>query len=262
MRTMLFYQGEANVANGFSTQDPTWYACAASALVADYREKIPGLSTFGAFQLAGCACYPGLVNLSDIRAAQAAPLLTTPRFAFATAADAANASDPTNIHFPVKQGISQRMAVQVLALEYGLQPSGGPTALPQLSGAEQVAGGGELILHVSLSGCSGSGCQLRDAQCPVADARQCSGFQVRVNGAGSNDTATWLTAQPTVLVDGRTVELRVPGAGGGALASAVSYGRANWPLMTLYAQGSGLPVLPFCVALGRALTQQCYEAGI
>ena len=281
MRTLLFYQGESNVNthDAMTTQNPAWYACAASAIVSDYRKKIPGLSTFGAFQLAGCTapCYSATtLNLSDLRAAQAAPLKTTSRFAFTTAADAANFSDPTNIHYPVKQVVSQRMANQILALEYGLEPNG-PTAIPMFSNAEQVGGGNpsQLRVHVNLTGCTGTqagiggsaatgtaatGCELRSAACPVADESQCAGFQVRIDGAGPNGTAAWVpSTAATVLPDGHTVEVIVPGSG---VASGVAYGRANWPLMTLYAQGSGLPVLPFCVTLGSASTQQCYEAGI
>jgi len=261
MRTALWYQGEANIGNGFSTESPAWYECASQALVRDWRRKLPSLSTFGAFQLGGCVapCYPGLVNVSDTRQAQQAPLGRVAKFAFASAVDQANFSDPANIHYPTKQFVSARMTRQLLAIEYGVEEE---AELPLFAGAEQVGGGGpnpaSLVVEVSLSGC-GAACALVAAACPVADAAQCAGFAVLVNGTG------WLPAAPSVLADGRTLALTVSvgGAAGPALALATSYGRANWPLVTLYADGgAGLPVLPWCVTLGLAVNVPCYSAGV
>ena len=257
VRTALFYQGEANIANGFSTESPAWYECASQALVRDWRRKLPSLSTFGAFQLGGCAapCYPGLVNVSDTRQAQQAPLGRVPKFAFATAVDQANFSDPTNIHYPTKQIVSARMARQLLAVEYGVEAP----EVPLFAGAEQVGGGpaSQLVVEVSLSGC-GAACALVAAACPVADAAQCAGFAVLVNGSG------WARAAPSVLADGRTLALTVDvGAAGPAVALATAYGRSNWPLVTLYADaGAGLPVLPWCMTLGLAVATPCYSAGV
>ena len=261
VRTAIWYQGEANIANGFSTEAPAWYECASQALVRDWRRKLPSLSTFGAFQLGGCAapCYPGLVNVSDTRQAQQAPLGRVAKFAFATAIDQANFSDPSNIHFPTKQPVSARMTRQLLAIEYGLEPDGQPAEVPLFAGAEQVAGGppARLVVEVSLSGC-GAACALVAAACPVADAAQCADFAVLVNGSG------WLRAAPSVLADGRTLALAVDlGAAGPATALATAYGRANWPLVVLYADGGkGLPVLPWCLTLGLAVNVPCYSAGV
>lgn len=88
--------------NYYGTESPTWYECAAQALVRDWRRKLPSLSTFGAFQLGACAapCYPGLVNVSDTRQAQWAPLGQIANFAFASGVDQANAgtADRANAH--------------------------------------------------------------------------------------------------------------------------------------------------------------------
>ena len=61
-------------------------------------------------------------------------------------------------------------------------------------------------------------------------------------------------AEPLVL----SVDVGPPGT---ALALATSYGRSNWPLVTLYAD-NGLPVLPWCITLGLAVNVPCYSAGV
>jgi len=195
--------------------------------------------------------------VSDTRQAQQAPLGRVAKFAFASAVDQANFSDPTNIHYPTKQLVSARMTRQLLAIEYGLEPDGRAAELPLFAGAEQMGGGppSRLSVEVSLSGC-GAACALAAAACPVADATQCAGFAVLVNGTG------WLAATPALLADGRTLVLSVDvGPAGPALALATSYGRSNWPLVTLYAD-NGLPVLPWCITLGLAVNVPCYSAGV
>jgi len=265
LRTAIWLQGEANIGNSFSTESPLWYDCAAQALVRDWRKKLPGLSTFGAFQLGGCVCYPGTVNASDTRQAQWAPLASVAKFAFASGADQANFSDPTNIHYPTKQNVAARMTAQLLAIEYGLEP-GGPTQVPVFAGAEQEGGGGggggagSLVVRVSLDGCNPH-CGLRPASCPVADAKQCAGFQVLVSAANASLPPRWAPAAPSMLADGRTLALAVDGAAG-ATALATSYGRANWPLMSLYSDGNDLPVLPWCFSMGLSPDVPCYAAGI
>jgi sialate O-acetylesterase len=105
VRTNIWYQGEANVAYPFATGSPSWYECAVAAMVADWREKLPGLGTFGTFQIAACACYPGVHAAADIRQATVAPLLSgkTSKFAVVSAIDRANYSNPTLIHPETKQ---------------------------------------------------------------------------------------------------------------------------------------------------------------
>jgi sialate O-acetylesterase len=258
VRTALWFQGEAQVGNGFSSESPSYYECAIAALIKDWRRKLPSLSTFGSFQLGACAapCYPGLVNVSDTRQAQQAPLGRIAKFAFASAIDQANFSDPSNIHFPTKQPVSARMAQQLLAIEYGAAAGG---QLPLFGGAAQVGGGdpARIVVEVLLTGC-GAACALVAATCPVADAAQCAGFAVLVNGSG------WARAEPSMLADGRTLALAVDvGAAGPATALATAYGRGNWPLVTLYADGgAGLPVLPWCLTLGLAVNVPCYSAGV
>ena len=167
VRTALWYQGEANVAYAAGTGDPSWYACALAAMAADWRRALPGLSTFGAFQIAACACYPGATAAADIRQATYAPLLAgVPKFAFATAVDWANASSPALIHPQVKQPVAARMAAQLLSIEYGAAPAYMGTAAAQAEGAQAVV--------VALAGC-GAGCALRPAPpCPPPEpAAQC-----------------------------------------------------------------------------------------
>ena len=259
VRTAIWLQGEANIGNSFATESPDWYACAAQALVRDWRKKLPGLSTFGAFQLGGCVCYPGTVNASDTRQAQWAPLANVAKFAFASGVDQANFSDPTNIHYPTKQLVSARMTAQLLAIEYGLEPNG-PTQVPVFSGAEQVGdSGSQLVVRVSLDGCNPH-CSLRQASCPVADATQCAGFRVLVS-TNASQPSSWAQATASILPDGRTLALAVDGAAG-ATAVATSYGRANWPLVSLYSVANNLPVLPWCFSLGLVPDVPCYAAGI
>ena len=157
------------------------------------------------------------------------------------------------------------MTLQLLALEYGLEPAG-PVEVPRLGGAEQQgaggggAGGAPLVVTASLLGCNPR-CSLRAAACPVADASQCRGFQVLVS-TNASTPPTWMPAAPAVLADGRTLQLSVAvGAGPAATALATSYGRSNWPLVTLYSDGNDLPVLPWCMTLSFVPNAPCSRAG-
>jgi hypothetical protein len=238
-------------------------------MAADWRRALPGLSTFGAFQIAACACYPQLTAAADIRQATYAPLLAgTPKFAFATAVDWANTSDPGLIHPTHKQPVAARMTAQLLAIEYGAAPALA-AAVPQYAGAAQAPGGGPLAVRVALTGC-GAGCVLGPAPpCPPPKpAEQCGDqFSVYVSGAGTAPPA-WLPASGAMDAGGAGLVLTPRGAPAGARALATAYGRGNFPLISLYAAPApgqalpALPVLPWCFAVGAAAgAVPCYAPG-
>ena len=268
VRTALWYQGEANVFYnaGAGTGSPSWYGCALAAMAADWRSALPGLSTFGAFQIAACACYPERTAAADIRQATYAPLLAgTPRFAFATAVDWANASNPGLIHPTIKQPVAARMTAQLLAIEYGAAPAHA-AAVPLYAGAAQAPGGGPLAVLVALAGC-GAGCVLRPAPpCPPPEPAEQCGDQFSVLVSAGTAQPAWLPASGAMDASGAALVLTPQGAPAGARALATAYGRGNFPLISLYASPvpgqalPALPVLPWCFALGAAASAvPCYD---
>lgn len=258
MRTALWYQGEANVAYNAGTGSPDWYGCALAAMAADWRSALPGLSTFGAFQIAACACYPERTAAADIRQATYAPLLAgTPKFAFATAVDWANASNPGLIHPTIKQPVAARMTAQLLAIEYGAAPAHA-AAVPLYAGAAQAPGGGPLAVLVALTGC-GAGCVLRPAPpCPPPEPVEQCGDQFSVLVSAGTAQPAWLPASGAMDASGAVLVLTPQGAPAGVRALATAYGRGNFPLISLYASPvpgqalPALPVLPWCFAIGAA----------
>ena len=258
VRTNLWYQGEGNVAFDAATGDPNWYGCALEAMASDWRVALPGLSTFGAFSIAACACYPGLTAAADIRQATYAPLLAaTPKFAFVTAVDWANASNPGLIHPTIKQPVAARMTAQLLAIEYGAAPAAA-AAVPLYAGAAQAPGGGPLAVHVALAGC-GAGCVLGPAPpCPAPEPVAQCGDQFSVLVSAGAAPPAWLPASGAMAAGGAVLVLTPQGAPAGARALATAYGRGNFPLISLYAAPvpgqalPALPVLPWCFAVGAA----------
>ena len=110
---VIWYQGEANAG------DPVSYACRFPAMIADWRIKfdLPNLS----FVYVELAAYAPGETWPFLRAAQQAAL-QLPRVGMATAIDLADESSPAGaIHPRRKQEVGRRLALTVLAVQYGKQ---------------------------------------------------------------------------------------------------------------------------------------------
>lgn len=246
VRTAIWYQGESNVGQAL------YYDCQFTAMISDWRAKLPSLSTFGFVQI---AAYTGYGNApgGDLRQAQLSPLTNLPRIAFATAIDLVYPySAPGDIHPIAKQLISKRLSDSLLATEYSIVNTG-PSISPFYSGATTKTNGVSISVSVTLTGCV-DGCS---ATTPyfvppgVTDA-QAAGFQIQTNDAAK----TWWNATATMSSDGNSIILSVTAPTTGLAAIASAYGRATWPVVTHY-NSIGLPVIPWCFTIEGI---SCYSA--
>jgi sialate O-acetylesterase len=246
VRTAIWYQGESNVGQA------SYYDCQFTAMISDWRAKLPSLSTFGFVQI---AAYTGYGNApgGDLRQAQLSPLTNLPRIAFATAIDLVYPySAPGDIHPIAKQLISKRLSDSLLATEYSIVNTG-PSISPFYSGATTKTNGVSISVSVTITGCV-DGCS---ATTPyfvppgVTDA-QVAGFQIQTNDAAK----TWWNATATMSSDGNSIILSVTAPTTGLAAIASAYGRATWPVVTHY-NSIGLPVIPWCFTIEGI---SCYSA--
>jgi len=238
VRTAIWYQGESNVGHA------QFYDCQKRAMINDWRKQLPGLGTFGFVQIAACDCYGGSTVAADLRQAQLSPLRLLPNIAVATTVDLVDVpggSTPQDIHPPAKQPVGQRLADQILAREYGV----GQVETPLFFESSTVTSGTQISVSVSLAGCFDK-CELRAAQCPAkVPAAHCAGFAIQTQDG------VWRPATATMQSD-TVVKLTVTAPGAGYTANATSYGRADWPIITLYSRNNSLPVLPWCNSVGPA----------
>ena len=244
VRTAVWYQGEANVGQA------SYYDCQFTAMIADWRKNLPGLGTFGFVQIAAYTGYSGFSG-ADLRQAQLAPIAALPKVAFATCNDlVVPFSAPGDIHPVAKQPVSQRLANQILTLEYGKDA---PSQTPLYAGATAASNGALITVTVSLTGCVG-GCAITAPYFvpPGVTAAQAAGFLIQTD----DPAKTWWNASATPSADGSSLILSVeaPAAGFNAIASA--YGRATWPI-TMAFNAIGLPVVPWCFTLSGL---PCYNA--
>jgi len=245
VRTAIWYQGESNV--GHAAQ----YDCQKRAMINDWRKRLPGLGTFGFVQIAACDCYGGSVVAADLRQAQLSPLHALANIVVATAIDLVDVpggSTPQDIHPPAKQPVGARLAQQILAREYGV----GQVETPLFYESSTFTSGTQVSVKVSLAGCFDK-CELRSASCPSkVNATHCAGFAIQTTDG------VWRSASATMIND-NTVQLTAIAPGVGFVASASSYGRADWPIVSLYSRNNSLPVLPWCNSVGPAqATVPCY----
>jgi len=245
VRTAIWYQGEANVGRAAA------YDCQKRAMISDWRKNLPGLGTFGFVQIAACDCYGGTYASADLRQAQLSPLFALDNIAVATAVDLVDVpggSTPQDIHPPAKQPVGARLAAQILAREYGI----GQVETPLYVQSAAVTSGTTVSVSVSLAGCVDK-CELRDASCPSkVPATHCAAFAIQTTDG------VWRPATATMTA-GDTVRLSVTVPGLGFVANATSYGRADWPIISLYSSKTNLPVLPWCNSVGDSeRSAPCY----
>ena len=142
--------------------------------------------------------------------------------------------------------------------EHSRCPSQVPGAGARGRRPAQVPGGGPLAVRVALSGC-GAGCVLGPAPpCPPPERAEQCGDQFSVLVSAGTAPPAWLPASGAMDASGAALVLTPVGAPAGARALATAYGRANFPLISLYAAPvpgqalPALPVLPWCFAVGAA----------
>jgi len=238
VRTAIWYQGEANVGKA------ALYDCQKRAMINDWRKNLPGLGTFGFVQIAACDCYAGNTAAADLRQAQLSPLHSLENIAVATAVDLVDVpggSTPQDIHPPAKQPVGARLAEQILAREYGV----GQVETPVYFESEAITTGTTVVVKVSLAGCLDH-CELRAASCPAkVTPTHCAGFSIQTTDG------VWRPAT-AAMVGVSVLQLSATVPGLGYVANATSYGRADWPVITLYSGKNSLPVLPWCNSVGES----------
>ena len=242
----LHYQGESNVGQA------SYYDCQFTAMISDWRAKIPSLSTFGFIQI---AAYTGYGNApgGDLRQAQLSPLKNLPRIAFASAIDLVYPySAPGDIHPIAKQLISKRLSDSLLSVEYSITNTG-PSVSPFYSGATAKTNGVSISVSVTLTGCV-DGCSATQPYFvpPGVTDAQAAGFQIQTNDAAK----TWWNVTANMSSDGNSIILSVTAPTTGLAAIASAYGRATWPVVTHY-NSIGLPVIPWCFTIEGI---PCYTA--
>jgi hypothetical protein len=212
-------------------------------MIADWRAKLPGLSTFGFVQIAACdTCYGTTPAAGDLRQSQLAPLFSLPKIAFAVSNDlvlpwsAADDIHPTN-----KQAVSARLTNQILAIEYGFET---PHTYPMYAGASASTAGKTVTVTVQLTGCL-KGCTVSAETWPsTAPSGTYAGWQIQ-----TDDTAhTWWNATATATADGQGLVLTAAVSTTGLSAVASAYGRAAWPITAAY-NSDDLPVVSWCYTL-------------
>eukprot|EP01116_Phalansterium_solitarium_P019525 TRINITY_DN5491_c0_g1_i1.p1 TRINITY_DN5491_c0_g1~~TRINITY_DN5491_c0_g1_i1.p1 ORF type:complete len:513 (-),score=201.49 TRINITY_DN5491_c0_g1_i1:164-1702(-) len=244
VRTAIWYQGEANVGQAL------YYDCQFPAMIADWRAKLPGLSTFGFVQIAACStCYGVTPAAGDLRQSQLSPVWALPKIAFAISNDLVVPwSDPADIHPTNKQGVSTRLAAQMLEIEYGVDTI---HSYPLYAGATTSTQGTQVTVTVALTGCA-KGCYVLPETWPASTpAGAFAGWEIQVNDANGS----WLNATATPTADGQGLVLTVTAPSTGLAAVATAYGRASWPITAAY-NSNGLPVVAWCYTLDGRI---CYK---
>ena len=224
-------------------------------MIADWRAKLPGLSTWGFVQIAAYTGYSGFSG-ADLRQSQLSPVYNLPKVAFATCNDLVYPfSAPGDIHPVNKQAVSARLANQILSIEYGRDA---PSQTPLYAGATTSTDGTQISVTVSLTGCVG-GCAITQPYFvpPGVTAAQAAGFLIQTDDAAK----TWWNATATPSADGQSLVLSVTAPATGFNAVASAYGRATWPITMAY-NAIGLPVVPWCFTLGREVDVACYAANL
>ena len=242
IRTVIWYQGEANVGAA------AYYACQQPVMVQDWRKSFAVDFTFGFVVIAPCNCYHGDFSAADLRQSQLATLGAIPKVAFSIATDLVYPYSATGDIHPVnKQDVSQRLANQILTIEYGQETVG--YGIPLYAGQSVLPDGSGI--RVSLTGCGVAGCKVQSVTPPPQTAHTAT-FAIQVADANR----TWLPAQATVTADGQGLVLTplTPITGSSILAS--SYGRADYPLNAA-TNALGMPVAGWCFTVNG---DPCYSS--
>ena len=162
-------------------------------MIADWRAKLPGLSTFGFVQIAAYTGYGGFSG-ADLRQSELAPVFALPKIAFATPHDCVYPwSAPGDIHPTNKQCPSQRLANQILSMEYGKDT---PSQTPLYAGATTSTDGTLISVTVSLTGCVG-GCAITApwfVPPGVNETTQAAGFMIQTNDPAVGTAENWPAA--------------------------------------------------------------------
>lgn len=229
MRTAIWYQGESDI---FDKTPPASYECKINALIHDWRQKIPGLNTFGIIQIAPCTSYlPKDTLVGDFRQSQFSPLALLPNIATVVTLDLVYPwSEPFDIHPKNKHDIGSRMALQILALEYDFKDL--EWQYPSYSSAIFTDTG--LIIY--LNNCYNS-CYIQPLPLPPT-VFPTPTFMIQMNDD------LWYPSVSTIL-DGNSLFLSIPL---GLTPIATSYSRASYPLATVWNKNH-LPLAPWCFTL-------------
>jgi len=241
VRGSFWYQGEANVG-----QD-TLYACLFPAMITDWRKQFKNTNSFwfGFVQLAGYN-YGAGPSPGDLRTAQLAAL-TLPDVGYSTAIDVGTWND---IHPKDKQTVAKRLANSLLQGVYGQNIA---WQFPRYASAVPAVNGTAVTVTISFQANSvGTGLTLTvpsyaavqqaNICVPGLTTNECGFPTIELNDANH----TVLNATVSLSSDNQKVILSGTAPAAGLSVVSTSYGRASWPVTTVFTS-LGLPVIPWYV---------------
>ena len=187
-------------------------------MISSWRQAL-GFNTFGFVVIAPYSGYDNNAG-ADLRSAQLAPVSRLPNIGFVWPADLIWPwTAPGDIHPVNKKPVGDRMAAQILALEYGSDMQ--VTANPMYTGSSTSTSGTTITVSVTLKGCDG-GCTVSTPPMPTGlNPNLTATFAIRTNDAAK----TWWPATATPSPGGLTLSVVAPTAGLSAIASA--YGQVR-----------------------------------
>jgi len=233
IRSVLWYQGEANVGNG------PYYQCAFKAMIEDWQSTWDLKKLTFSFLFVQLAAYtegnPG-VQLALLRQAQLEVMKQVPYVGMATAVDLGDLGSPYgNIHPRDKQDVGTRLSLAAQHFSYGDKNIiySGPIA----SSFRTVSNTQTLVVSVTFDAYSlGSGLKLVSSSCPLP-ASNCAWFELQ------SSTGAWFNAT-SYSVAGGMLTLQVVNWQSGRDCTGARYGYNEWPVCVLY-NVEGLPAPPF-----------------
>lgn len=186
VRSFLWYQGEANMNEGFHLSRRN-YACIFREMIVEWRAAFSQpAAPFNLVQLHACdggntgQCFADFCNYGDIRLAQSDAARTLPRVGFAVSYD----NGHVGIHSPHKAEVGRRLALKVVQVAYGEGAAAADG--PGLRGACVAAAprsAGDNTTTVRLALRNAAGLALRPTQeCAVQSPQCCNGTAPGVPG--------------------------------------------------------------------------------
>jgi sialate O-acetylesterase len=223
IKGVLWYQGENN------QNSPENYTCYFPTMINWWRGGFHQDFTFLFVQLA-------TIVTPQMRQAQLSAL-ALPNVGYATAADLGDYTSPWgSIHPRNKQEVGRRLTLAARNIAYDETDViwQGPT----FQSANISVDGGNTTVTVAFTFYGPGGFVTKDPECPVGlNPSTCSNWQLY-------DAYNYLYNATSISVNKNVVTLQLTQATNARKISAVSYGWAGWPLMTLYSE-QDLPAIPF-----------------
>jgi sialate O-acetylesterase len=244
IQSVLWYQGESN-ANEVTPS----YTCMQQEMMKAWRTLFSTNFPFIYFQIATWNTGATDSFVAKFRNAQFDILSSSANVAMVTAADLGDPDSPFgDIHPRYKSELGRRVGLAASTLIYTIpQPHEGPVIerieiLQDTTAPEGSSFSWYVRLHFDAFSCGEEGVQLQSAQvCPGPS--MCAGMYLVYS-----DPQRIVEAQ--ITVSGKsTVDLSPVIPQGASIPVQLSYGQADYPMMTIY-NSIGVPLLPFIKTIG------------